>query len=595
MSSPETTTTMPRTEGRKMPLYSIGELRYRESRGESTAMPGSAEHVGEGLFGSIEDLRQKQHDKLTELRANAGTDIRDTTYVDTFIKGVDDQVTEHLEKLGLTPETPGYDEVWQLSRDGSIDKISDDAWNTQRTNADGTTGLSGREMMKRRAVDLVATERSKPEATAPTTPEPAPTTPEAAATPRPEHPKLIDAREKNPELKAAIEELNELRAKLAKLAAKQLGKPIALTGKYNNARSEYNDALQYVGKFEEKIRVAAMPDRSDQDKNVDFVQYIMAEQTKLRDLTREAFANTKVSKFIEWFNRGGRVKRILKGVAVGAIVAVPGALIAPVGIAGAGALVAGGAVATRFTRNYARHDTERGVSSAEEGINQDEFIQHLETEGGTVENAVAYVDKKFDDERKTQQRRRLGAAAWGLTGVVIGAAAGEAVHLAGDINWSSVKDHISVDGNHADGTSDHGHPGVGSNEPGANDHNLSQHEQHVQHQHHVDHQDHIDHQNHIDHTGTTNEKSLDWSDFGVDAHAVHAGEGWNQTMRELGIPQRYWPETLQNAGPKLHEQGWAYFDKPHNEWRISHAGKLPVSVLKTIAASSRRGGFTLAS
>jgi hypothetical protein len=72
---------------------------------------------------------------------------------------------------------------------------------------------------------------------------------------------------------------------------------------------------------------------------------------------------------------------------------------------------------------------------------------------------------------------------------------------------------------------------------------------------------------------------------------IHVGEGWAETMKSMGIPQHQWADVLNDAGPKLHEQGWSYFDKTHNEWRISHSGVLSEQALQTLKDSSAKFGY----
>ena len=80
-----------------------------------------------------------------------------------------------------------------------------------------------------------------------------------------------------------------------------------------------------------------------------------------------------------------------------------------------------------------------------------------------------------------------------------------------------------------------------------------------------------------------------------EAYNVRSSEGWYQTLKEMGVPKSQWQDVLQDAGPKLEKQGWAYFDKTHGEWRISQQGKLPESVMTTLKNASAKHGYRLAS
>lgn len=91
------------------------------------------------------------------------------------------------------------------------------------------------------------------------------------------------------------------------------------------------------------------------------------------------------------------------------------------------------------------------------------------------------------------------------------------------------------------------------------------------------------------------------ADSGIDtyqeaaSHVVENGEGWNQTMTELGIPSNEWGTVLQEAGPKLAEMTYpgqsnlpiSYLDTTGglNEWRINMPsnGQMPQAVLDVIS------------
>ena len=86
--------------------------------------------------------------------------------------------------------------------------------------------------------------------------------------------------------------------------------------------------------------------------------------------------------------------------------------------------------------------------------------------------------------------------------------------------------------------------------------------------------------NHID---TTNAHGS-WGgseSFSTNAFTVDPGEGWNQTFKDMNIPQSEWSDVLQKAGPQLKENGWAY-QMPNGQWGISKSGQLPQSMLQLI-------------
>jgi len=66
------------------------------------------------------------------------------------------------------------------------------------------------------------------------------------------------------------------------------------------------------------------------------------------------------------------------------------------------------------------------------------------------------------------------------------------------------------------------------------------------------------------------------------SNTVHYNEGWDEVMQNNKVDPSDWSDRLRQIGPDLAKKGWAYFDKAHNEWRISHTGQLPQDVLNLI-------------
>ena len=71
------------------------------------------------------------------------------------------------------------------------------------------------------------------------------------------------------------------------------------------------------------------------------------------------------------------------------------------------------------------------------------------------------------------------------------------------------------------------------------------------------------------------------------AATVHPGAGWDEIMKNNGVAQSEWAGRLREIGPDLADKGWAYWDKVAGEWRISHPGELPQSVLELIKNGNR--------
>ncbi len=78
---------------------------------------------------------------------------------------------------------------------------------------------------------------------------------------------------------------------------------------------------------------------------------------------------------------------------------------------------------------------------------------------------------------------------------------------------------------------------------------------------------------------------LEPSLFSAEAHTVTRGEGWYQTLKEMGITnETEQANLLQKVGPQLQARGWAY-PMEGGSWGISHTGQLPENVLKLIKNS----------
>lgn len=71
------------------------------------------------------------------------------------------------------------------------------------------------------------------------------------------------------------------------------------------------------------------------------------------------------------------------------------------------------------------------------------------------------------------------------------------------------------------------------------------------------------------------------AEFSDVARSVHTGEGWNETFKDMGIPEQEWNSLLQKAGPKLAENNWAY-KMADGSWGISRPGTLPQDMLELI-------------
>jgi len=78
-------------------------------------------------------------------------------------------------------------------------------------------------------------------------------------------------------------------------------------------------------------------------------------------------------------------------------------------------------------------------------------------------------------------------------------------------------------------------------------------------------------------------ETIDRPEFSSDALTIDRGEGWNQTFREMGIPQSEWNGLLNEVGPDLPDEV-AYYDNNAGEWRITMTpdGRMPEEALNAI-------------
>ena len=75
-------------------------------------------------------------------------------------------------------------------------------------------------------------------------------------------------------------------------------------------------------------------------------------------------------------------------------------------------------------------------------------------------------------------------------------------------------------------------------------------------------------------------------EFSKAAQHIEAGEGFNQTFREMGIPRDKWAATLRKAGPELVKMGVAYKDQAVGGYGFSQEGPLKRAALQVISKAA---------
>ena len=527
----------------------------------------------------LNEWRSRQYSILNGLR-EAGN-FSNPDCIEAFYDSVDGSLDDFLQEQGVDASSPNYDEVRALFYDARIgtdngDGISEDAWG----NSPASRGLdpndhkSQSDLFKER-IDQRLQSTSDNSTPAERTREQW----EEHATDYEEYAQLLTNRDT-----------------WATESAKRQGRAFSLkkNEKRNEIKDKYHESVRAFGIKELEGQISE--DDSDTEKNAKVIAWLFEEQAKLRELTTEKLKSTRTSKFVEWMNRGGTLKRIGKSALVG--VAASGAaagisLVAGFGlVAGAAGGAAAGAVGFgRFARGFAKGDRQRGMKTAQESfIDDDRQVELEDTERDSLskrfDDAAVHYNEGFEEDTKLEQKKRRRAVVRGLTNVALGVGVGAAVHYTTDFFSTD-------DGELPSSRPDSDKPGLWGADGDRDGDGIVNHLDPDKDNDGVLNADDVKPLN-PDVSTSSGDNILDFSEVSHDARWVDPGEGWYQTFKELGIPQDHWNDVLENAGPKLHDQGWAYFDESANEWRISQPGRLPDDSLRVIAKAASRDGFDLA-
>lgn len=436
-----------------------------------------------------------------------------------------------------------------------------------------------------------------------------------------------DAEELNEKWNAKYAELKEAREKLAKLASKRQGKLFGgVSDDYLLAKQAYDDIARQFGEIQftdDRKTFDRMDDEAKKDFSVRATEHIVNEQQKLREQTNENLQGTPVGKFVGWMQSGSRKKRIGKSIIVGAGGAAVGAgasfVLAGAGlVAGAGAVAVGASRLTSFARGYASHD-KRGMTDL-----GDEHKKQLQgallsasrsPDGALFDGVRNQANWWYEDDSRGEQEQRRRTVGKALAIAGIGAMAGEAVHYIAD-NHSGIHLHNPF-AHHSGGNSHEVSPRAlqhyGDTHSGSG-HTPSTHAPHPTPGHHAPAPPHTEtphsHHGHSSEGGSSHGGTQSPSEHaGTAAEAeklrqaatITPGEGFYQAFQKAGIPSDKWATILHQAGPKLHEQGLAYYDNVHQEWRIGGNGwhgnfpnRMPASGMKVITQVAAKNGYKLA-
>jgi hypothetical protein len=364
----------------------------------------------------LNEWRTLQYERLSELRKNSGFAL-DGSYVREFNDTVDSTLDDYLTTNGIDSASPNYDEVRQLFRDASIDTFTEDEWG----NSPASRGLDPNDH---------TSESDKFEARIKSRFE---TDSDDAASPV----ELSDAERqaRDAEFEALETQLNEARELWAAASAKRQGRFFDLPSKKRDAlKKDYEAKLYALG----HRHMAEHDEYDDEMKNVIATTILFDEQEKLRNLTTEKLQGTKVTKIIQWMNRGNTATRIAKGVGVGVAAGLAGSFLA--GAIGAGIVAGGTVIATRFARGFALKDADkRGMEryvQDDNGVYQGVDYQDYEVSANTdsmtnderMKSFAGVADDGFEEDTAHEQEKRRKAALYGTAMIGSGALIGYGIH-----------------------------------------------------------------------------------------------------------------------------------------------------------------------
>lgn len=527
---------------------------------------------------AIEKLREAQaiHERAMEdQEAWNDFDARDRRREEAH-QDFDRIIKEYLIAHGINEDDEKFKEYKVLLREYSFDRISYNEWNNDIVDADGTVHPSPR-------LEMVDVLREKYGNTPDTTPPPPdnPTPPDNDPTKvddpdkdkdkksktREEVEKIIT--EKYPNINALRTGVAHLRSELAEVSAKRQGRISFFEGEklreeYETKKRRYDEKLNELIKLELEAEREIGLERTPEEERIDNAFKLINSFKELQQESVDILKDTKVGKIVTWLTKGGTVKRILKGAAVGVAAGAVGTAVTAFtgGGALAGVLAALPVLSARFARGFATFDNRkggRGMQVIDPGDRTSSFnLTTIEEAGAgdkSPEEAIALIHQHLMDlleqDTKKEQGKRLKSTVYAMGSMAVGAALTEGIASGVDAYGDRIGDlYDKVMGNNPVNAA--GHPpgppaGVPDIAPPA-------------------------------------PETL----YSPDALAINPGEGWYQTFEDMGIPQKDWPTLLEQAGPKLHDiqvDGHPVaYQMPDGQWgiRMTPDGMMPKEALDVI-------------
>lgn len=529
-------------------------------------------------------LRERQHEELrTALKDIDPLNKKDRTDAEkTAYAKFPYLIEEYLQDFGIDRADPKWDQYVDILTATSVNDMSDQEWVVGGvvpvSSSSGTARVSsGRERIQ--ATYDAFVQDMNDEYNAVTKPAGAPGSPGDPAKNKKTPEEIEVIIEKDPAVVAARQNVENLRSKLAELSARRQGRLFTREGgslreEYDTTQAAYQQAVSLLIRTELDTERTAGNDRDEDEERLEASFRVIKQFHSLQTESVERLKNTKVGKSIEWLTRGGTVKRIAKGVLVGAAVGAVGAAITAFtlgtagGAVGAGLAVAGTRAAA-LARGFATFDNQEGrglkIISLEDGDDSrsdlnERILKKLGAEGESRDKALELVHqrlmRRLEKDTHLEQKKRRKSTLKALGALVIGAALVEGVSLAVD----AFSGYIDKAQNVLLGSEEvQAHKGVEKDELPARAPEDPQ-------------------------PRVTPEKV-----YTNEAWTINSGEGFYQTFEDLGVPSNQWPDLLEKVGPQLHEiqvdgHPLAY-RMPNGEWgiRMTSDGQMPKEALDAIS------------
>lgn len=651
---------------------------------------------------NIDILRLEQKDTLEATQGDIDSE--------EFKRECDELARTYLEKHGVTPSDPKYDQYLEVVRQFSYDQMSNRDWRVgEPTSDDPHTRASGQLMLINQIQPIIfgesldlsggkekddddaelgttrtepATTRTEPStartqpavvppvpsraslevSTTPVAPSTNPSVPlvpyQGAPSPSDTEPTVdttwtvdilpngdpdddLELLDDGQEIERSLDLLRTRMARLSAKRQRQTGLRNKFSNKkYNQTQRWYTAAVIEAGRRTHAQEIADAATTED-EKRALATQFILEEQTKLRNASLELVKNTKVSKFIEWMTRGSKTARIAKGVLVGGAGAAAGAglVVASAGVSAA--VIFGGALtfAGRYARGYAAHDAKHGRGIATD-IDSDAAKTALESkfdDQGAADHfytATDHFTEEFNKDIKLEQKKRRKTVYKTVGQLALGASAGAAVAYASETGlidaatdkakefYENIRvanttgvggEAIAAPTDIPDGPTAEfpagSNPDVNPNESGSANENSGDLDNTVAEANSstpetstpeggsvVDTESSTSQDTGADSGATTTEAAP--YEYSPDALTIKPGEGWYETFKNVGVVDEQARKALlgdEGLMQQLKDMGLAYPDSELG-WgmNMTSDGQMPRKALDLIRESAQSHHFTLA-